>query len=426
LTKTIMLSARSGSIPDELLVVAKSEGISVEKLRERLATGRIIVLRNTKRDLIRIVGVGEGLSTKVNVNVGTSSSVVDIEMEKEKVRIAVKYGADSIMDLSIGGDIRRIRRIIMMEANDLPVGTVPTYQAYIEGVKRYGISIPEDFFVKIVEEHLKDGVDFMTIHAAITRDLAKKVLKSERIEKIVSRGGSLLAAWMLETDNENPFYKNWDYLLELFAEYDAVISLGDSLRPGALPDALDYFHIAELMNNARLVQVAREKGVQVMVEGPGHMPLDKIKVDIKLMKSLTNGAPYYVLGPLVTDIAAGYDHIAMAIGAAIAAAEGADFLCYLTPAEHLSLPTPEQVKEGLIAAKIAAHAGDIVKFGDKALKLDIEMSRSRAKLNWDKMLKLALDPEKAKSIHYQFGKKTPSCDMCGSLCAFLVLSRYEN
>ncbi len=425
MARTKILSARSGSIPDELHILAKLEDISVEKLRERLATGRIVILRNSKRDTDRVVGVGEGLSTKVNVNVGTSSSVVDVEMEKEKVRIAVKYGADSIMDLSIGGDIRWIRKVIMIEADSLPIGTVPTYQAYIEGTKKYGIDIPEDFFIKIVEEHLRDGVDFMTIHAAITRELAKKAVRSERIEKIVSRGGSMLAAWMLETGNENPFYKNWDYLLELFAEYDAVISLGDSLRPGAIVDALDYFHIAELINNAKLVQSAREKGIQAMVEGPGHMPLNKIKADIKLMKSLTKGAPYYVLGPLVTDIAAGYDHIAMAIGAAIAIAEGADFLCYLTPAEHLSLPTPEQVREGLIAAKIAAHAGDIVKLGEKALRLDIEMSKNRARLRWNKMLELVLDPEKAKSIHYQFGKKTPSCDMCGSYCAFLILSKYE-
>ena len=423
--KTIMLEARSGSIPEEIELVAKKEGVDPNKLRIKVAEGKVIVPRNLRRkDKVNVIGVGEGLSTKVNVNVGTSTTVMDLEMEKEKAKVAVKYGADTIMDLSVGGDLRSIRLMLMKESEPLPFGTVPTYQVQIEGVAKYKSLPPEDFFFKVLEEHLRDGVDFMTIHAGITLELAKKTIKSDRIEPIVSRGGAILAAWMLENDAENPYYKNWDYVLELFAEHDAVISLGDALRPGALVDALDELQISELINNARLFKKAKEKGVQVMIEGPGHVPLNKIVADIRLMKSLTGGAPYYVLGPLVTDIAAGYDHIAAAIGAAIAAAEGADLICYLTPAEHLSLPNPEQVKEGLIAAKIAAHAGDIIKLGEKALKKDREISMYRAKLNWEKMFELCLDREKAEAIYRQFGVKTSACNMCGSLCVFQILSKY--
>lgn len=424
MSKTIMLEARSGNIPEEVKIVAKEEDVLPEKLRERLAEGKVIIPRNLRRDNVKVIGVGEGLRTKVNVNIGTSTSVCNIKMEIEKAKIAVKYGSDTIMDLSTGGNLDEIRRILLKESEPLPFGTVPTYQAYIDTVIKRKTMPDEDDFIKVVEKHLKDGVDFMTIHAGITLELAKRVVKGNRIEPIVSRGGAILAAWMLENDSENPYYKNWDYVLELFTQYDAVISLGDALRPGAIADALDELQIGELIINARLLKKAHEKGVQVMIEGPGHVPLNKVIADIRLMKSLTNGAPYYVLGPLVTDIAAGYDHIASAIGAAIAAAEGADLICYLTPAEHLSLPNPEQVKEGLIAAKIAAHAGDIVKLGSKALKWDLEISKERAKLNWKRMISLSIDPEKAKEIYEQYGVKIPSCTMCGDLCVFLILKKY--
>ena len=425
MVKTIMLEARSGSIPDELKIVAKEEDVDVNKLRIRLSEGRVIIPRNYRRlGRVRILGVGEGLTTKVNVNVGTSTTVVNVDMEKEKARVAVKYGADTIMDLSTGGDLSEIRRFLLKESEPLPFGTVPTYQAYLESVWR-GNSIPsEDTFLKVLEEHLRDGVDFMTIHAGITKELAQRVVKSSRVEPVVSRGGAILTAWMLETGNENPYYRNWDYILELFAEYDAVISLGDALRPGSIVDALDELQVGELIVNAKLLEKAREKGVQVMIEGPGHVPLNKVAADVRLMKSLTKGAPYYVLGPLVTDLATGYDHIASAIGAAIASAEGADLICYLTPAEHLSLPTPEQVKEGLIAAKIAAHAGDIVKLGEKALSKDREVSTYRAKLMWDKVIEYSYDREKANMIYQQFGVRSSACNMCGSLCVFLILSKY--
>lgn len=283
---------------------------------------------------------------------------------------------------------------------------------------------PADWFLKVVEEHLRDGVDFATIHAGITRELAERALKSKRVEPIVSRGGAMLAVWMMESGEENPYFKNWSYLLELFAEYDAVISLGDALRPGAIVDAHDELQLGELQVNARLLKEAREAGVQTMLEGPGHVPLHKVTFDVKIAKALTGGAPYYVLGPLVTDVAAGYDHIAAAIGAALAAASGADLICYLTPTEHLGLPSPEQVKEGLIAAKIAAHVGDIVKLGPKAARWDLEMSIARSELNWERMFKLSLDPERAKRLHTQYGAGAPSCTMCGQHCVFLLLEKW--
>ena len=421
---TLMRIARSGSTPPEIEVVAREEGVDPNKLRTRIAEGRVIIVRNVKREGVKPLGIGEGLRTKVNVNVGTSTHVVNIDMELEKVRIAKRYGADALMDLSIGGDLDQIRRIILKESTPLPLGTVPTYQAWMETVAR-GKGLPdEDYFIKVVERHLRDGVDFMTIHAAITRELAEKAVKSDRIQPIVSRGGALLAAWMLETGNENPYWKNFDYILELFAEYDATISLGDSLRPGAIHDALDQLQLSELINNAKLVERARKAGVMVMVEGPGHVPLNKVAEDVRIMKAVTRGAPYYVLGPIVTDIAPGYDHITSAIGAAIAAAAGADFICYVTPAEHLSLPTPEQVKEGLIAARIAAHAADIVKLGEKAAQWDRMIAEARAKLDWKTMIDSSLDPDRAWRIYTQFGQQLPSCTMCGSLCACLVLEKW--
>jgi len=423
---SLIEEARRGVVSEEIEKVAKREGIDPKKLARLIALGRAIIVRNVKRrDRVRAAAVGEGLTTKVNVNVGTSGSVIDIEMEKEKARIAVEYGSDTIMDLSTGGDLDTIRREIMRASEPLPLGTVPTYQAWIEGVKKYGgVNIPSDWFIEVVERHLKDGVDFMTIHAGVTKEMAKKVVKSGRVAPVVSRGGAMLVAWMIENDEENPYLQHWEYLIELFKEYDATISIGDAMRPGAICDAHDEFQVWELMNNARLARNAIERGVQVMIEGPGHMPLDRVVTDIKLMKSLSGGIPYYVLGPLVTDIAPGYDHIAAAIGAAIASASGADLICYLTPAEHLSLPTPEQVREGLIAAKIAAHAGDIVKLGARAAKWDVEMSLARAKLDWEKQLTLAIDRERARSIYTQFKQTISSCTMCGQYCVFLILDKY--
>ncbi len=417
---TLMKIARSGHVTEEMKIVAEQEGLSPEIIRDKVARGRIIIPRN--REDIRIVGIGEGLSTKVNVNIGTSMVVVNLQMELEKLRVALKYGTDTVMDLSTGGDLRSIRRTLIKEAN-VPFGTVPIYQAFIETAKKKGAGVymDEDDIFNTIEEHLKDGIDFATIHAGITKDLVEKYIKHRRLAGIPSRGGSMIAAWILHNEEENPLYKNFDYLLELFAEYDATISLGDALRPGSIADAHDELQIGEMLKVAELVKKAREAGVQVMVEGPGHVPLDKIVADVKMEKSLCDGAPYYVLGPLPTDIAMGYDHIASAIGAAIAAANGADLLCYLTPAEHLSLPNVEQVKEGLIAAKIAAHVADIVKLGERAMRWDIEVSKVRSKLDWENMFKLSLDPDLARRIYTQFNIPVHTCTMCGDLCVYKIL-----
>ncbi|MEM3972587.1 MAG: phosphomethylpyrimidine synthase ThiC [Saccharolobus sp.] len=417
---SIIDEARKGVVTDEMKEISKLEGISVDKVRRRIADGKIMVIRNVKRPSRKLVAIGKGLSTKINVNIGTSSEVVDLNMELEKVKVANKWG-DTLMDLSTGGDLDEIRREII-RASDLPVGTVPVYQVFIESFKKKsgGAYFTEDDLLNTVEKHLKDGVAFMTIHAGITKELAIRALKSKRIIPIVSRGGDMIAGWMIHNNSENPYRKNWDYLLELFKEYDAVISLGDALRPGATGDAHDEFQIGELLETSRLVKSSLEKGVQVMVEGPGHVPLNEISWDVKLMKKLTNGVPYYVLGPLPIDVGAPYDHIASAIGAAIASAAGADLLCYLTPAEHLSLPNVKQVEEGVIAYRIAAHAGDVVKLGKRARKWDDEVSYYRGKLEWDNMISRLIYPEKAYQVYTQFGEpKVRACTMCGGYCPMM-------
>jgi len=424
---TQMKAAKAGRVTEEMKLVAEIEDVPVEWLRQRVAKGTVIIPRNMVKENVKIVGIGEGLTTKVNVNIGTSTLYTNLDMEIEKAKIAIKYGTDTIMDLSTGGDLDHIRRELIKVA-PVPFGTVPIYQAFIDVAKKKGAGIymTEDDVFKVIEKHLKDGVDFMTVHVGITKDIVKKVVNGGRVTGIVSRGGAILAAWMLHNNEENPLYKNYDYLLELAAEYDAVLSLGDALRPGSVLDAHDYAQMAEMLNVAHLVERAWEKNVQVMVEGPGHVPLHQVAANVRLEKALCKGAPYYVLGPLVTDIAAGYDHIAAAIGAAIAAAEGVDLICYLTPAEHLSLPDPEDVKLGLIAAKIAGHAGDIVKLGEKALKHDLEMSIAREKLDWRKMYKLSLDPEKARAMHERYSRVTEGpCTMCGDLCVYLLLKKFQ-
>ncbi|BFH72370.1 phosphomethylpyrimidine synthase ThiC [Sulfurisphaera javensis] len=416
----IIDDARKGIITDEMKKISEIEKVSVEKIRKRIAEGKIMLIRNVKYPSKKIVAIGKGLTTKVNVNIGTSSEVVDLHMELEKVKVANKWG-DTLMDLSTGGDLDYIRKEIIRNS-ELPVGTVPVYQVFIESFKKKsgGAYFTEDELLNTIEKHLKDGVAFMTIHAGLTKDLAIRALKSDRIIPIVSRGGDMIAGWMIHNNSENPYRKNWDYILEMFKEYDAVISLGDALRPGATGDAHDEFQIGELLETARLVKSALSKGVQVMVEGPGHVPLNEIAWDVKLMKKLTNGVPYYVLGPLPIDVGAPYDHIASAIGAAIASASGADLLCYLTPAEHLSLPNVQQVEEGAIAYRIAAHAGDIVKLGKKSRKWDDLVSYYRGKLEWDKMISLLIAPERAMKVYTQFGKpKVKACTMCGGYCPMM-------
>lgn len=417
---SIIEEARRGIITEEMKKISELERLPVEKIRVRIAEGKITVIRNYKMPKKKLIAIGKGLATKININIGTSSEVIDLQMEIEKVKVANRWG-DTIMDLSTGGDLDHIRREII-KASEIPVGTVPVYQVFIESFKKKsgGAYFSEDELLNTVRRHLKEGVAFMTIHAGITKDLAIRALKSDRIIPIVSRGGDMIAGWMIHNNSENPYRKNWDYLLEMFKEYDAVISLGDALRPGATGDAHDEFQVAELLETARLVKSSLEKGVQVMVEGPGHVPLNEISWDVKLMKKLTKGVPYYVLGPLPLDVGAPYDHIASAIGAAIASASGADLLCYLTPAEHLSLPNVVQVEEGAIAYRIAAHAGDIVKLGKRARIWDEEVSYFRGKLDWEKMISKLIYPKRAYEIFTQFGKpNVRACTMCGGYCPMM-------
>ncbi|AMM54671.1 phosphomethylpyrimidine synthase ThiC [Pyrococcus kukulkanii] len=414
--------AKRGVITDEMMQIAQKEGISPEKLRRLVAKGHTVIFRNKVHDWVEPVAVGQGVRIKINANIGTSRDIVNVEEEIKKAQIAVKYGADTIMDLSTGGDLDEIRRKIMKAVN-VPVGTVPIYQAAEEMLAKGKaiIEMSEEDMWKAVEKHFKDGVDFATIHVGVTKEVVEKMKRVKRVVGMVSRGGTFLAAWILHWSEENPFYKNYDYLLELAKEYDVVLSLGDGLRPGGLPDAGDELQVAELYTLGKLVRRAREAGVQTMVEGPGHVPIDQIPAQIKLMKIATDNAPVYVLGPLVTDIFPGYDHIAGAIGGAIAALNGADFLCYVTPAEHLGLPTVEHVKEGVIATKLATHAVNLTRFEEDYRK-DYLMSVARGALNWAKQYELAMDKEKFIEIRKERPTKTEACSMCGDLCAIKLIN----
>lgn len=413
--------ARKGRITEEMEYIAKVEGIRAEDLMKNVARGYTVILRNVAHKNVKPVAVGRGVRVKINANIGTSRDIVDVEREIEKARTAVKYGADTIMDLSTGGDLDEIRRRIM-ESVDVPIGTVPIYQAAEKMIRkgRAIIEMSEDDMWNAVEKHFKDGVDFATIHAGVTKDVVEKLKKSSRVMGMVSRGGTFLAAWIHHTGEENPFYKDYDYLLELAKEYDAVLSLGDGLRPGAIHDAGDLLQMSELFTLGTLVKRAREAGVQTMVEGPGHVPIDQIPMQIKIAKVATDNAPFYVLGPLVSDIFPGYDHIAGAIGGAIAALNGADFLCYVTPSEHLGLPDVEEVKEGVIASKIAAHAVNLTRFEEDSL-LDLEMSRARFSLDWDKQKEIAADKEKFEEKRRKRPTKSEACSMCGDLCAIKIV-----
>jgi phosphomethylpyrimidine synthase len=434
---TQMSSARRGIATEEMITVAKEEEISLDNIIHKMANGAIIIPNNNsrKQKKIRTTAIGSGLKTKVNVNIGTSTLSQDIDEEISKAKVAVKYGGDTIMDLSDGGDLDSIREKLL-DAAPITFGTVPIYQAYWHGVDKYKnpLHITEDDFLNAFEKHAKDGVDYTTIHSGITKDLAKRVLEVKRHAGIVSKGGTITAAWMLKYDKENPYYKHFDYMCEIARKYDVTFSLGDALRPGSVLDSHDELQVAEMINVSRLAKRAHEKDVQVMVEGPGHVPLNEITANVRLAKSLIGEVPYYVLGPLVTDIAAGYDHIASAIGAAISAAEGVDLLCYLTPAEHLALPNAEEVKQGLIAYRIAAHAADLVKIREKAIKWDMQITEARRTLNWEKQISLSIDPEEAERIHTRRqgqqheGNNVP-CTMCGSACVYIMLPqqrKYES
>lgn len=413
---TQMDAAGQGIVTPQMKDVLAKEKITEADLLERVAGGKIAIPANKHHTSLVGGGIGQGLTTKINVNLGVSEDCCNIDLELKKVRVSVDMKADSIMDLSTFGDTQAFRRKTV-EICPVMIGTVPVYDA----VARYGKQIKDisvDEFFKVVETHARDGVDFMTIHAGLNRMAVERVRKNPRLLNIVSRGGSVLLQWMEENDRENPFYENFDRLLDICTQYDITLSLGDGLRPGSLKDATDAPQIQELIFLGELTREAWARNVQVMIEGPGHVPLNEIVANMQLEKKLCHGAPFYVLGPLVTDVAPGYDHITSAIGGAIAASAGADFLCYVTPAEHLRLPDLKDMKEGIVASRIAAHAADIAKGIPGAMDWDIEMSEARKNLDWPKMLDLAMDPEKARE--YRESSKPIDqdvCTMCGDLCA---------
>lgn len=411
--------ARQGKITEEMLAVAQEEGLDPEIVREKVAMGRVVIPRNIRSSGKRVVGIGEGLRVKVNANIGTSPDLADISLEKEKLASAVKAGADTVMDLSTGGDLKEVRRQILTHS-PVPVGTVPIYEAAVKTTLSKG-SIAEmrveDIF-KVIEEQAEEGVDFMTIHAGITLSTIEQIRNQGRITGIVSRGGAFLFCWMWLNKKENPLYEHFDDLLDILRKYDVTISLGDALRPGSTADASDRAQFQETIIQGELVERCWKAGVQVMVEGPGHIPLHLVEPTIKITKHLTNYAPLYLLGPLVVDIAAGYDHIASAIGAAVAAMAGADYICYVTPSEHLALPTPEEVYEGVIAARIAASATDLARGLPSAVKRNEEMSKARFRLDWVTQLEHSIDKERAQKIRGNHGLSlSGACTMCGEFCA---------
>jgi phosphomethylpyrimidine synthase len=413
-----MDAAREGRVTPELERVATDEGLDPREIMPRIAAGTVVILKNVTNSH-RPVGLGTGLRTKVNANIGTSGDASDLAEELAKLDAAVAAGADAVMDLSTGGDIDAIRHEIV-ERSPVPVGTVPIYQAGVRA-RRSGkgvVDMTGDEMLAAVEDHAKDGVDFVTVHCGVTLEVAEHCRRTPRLADVVSRGGAFLMEWMSKNGEQNPLYARYDELLDIVREYDVALSLGDGLRPGALADANDAAQVAELTVIAELVARARNRGVQAIVEGPGHVPLHLVEASVELEKSLCGGAPFYVLGPLVTDVAPGYDHVGAAIGGAVAAMAGADFLCYVTPAEHLRLPTVDDVREGVYTLRVAAHAGDIGKGVAGARDWDDRISRARRALRWDEVIDLSLDPEKARAYR---DSSSPSdeelCTMCGEFCA---------
>ncbi|MBI5049006.1 MAG: phosphomethylpyrimidine synthase ThiC [Deltaproteobacteria bacterium] len=422
---TQLEQAKNGEITNEMKQVALKEGVEPQYIRSSIADGTVIITKNKKHKSVEPLAIGKGLRTKVNANIGTSQDRVSLKEEIEKLHAAVNAGADAVMDLSTGGQVDEIRKAIIKES-PVPIGTVPIYQAALEAVRR-GKSLVEleaDEIFEIIERHAEDGVDFITVHCGVTQRSIEHIRKEGRLMGVVSRGGALTAEWMNFNKKENPLFENYDRLLQIAKKYDMVLSLGDGLRPGCLADATDRGQIEELVTLGELAQMAVSEGVQVMIEGPGHVPINQIEANILLQKRLCHGAPFYVLGPLVTDIAPGYDHITSAIGGAIAGAAGADFLCYVTPSEHLRLPTIEDVKEGVVASRIAAHAADIAKGVKGAMNRDVQMAKARKSLNWDEQIRLSVDPERARFLRESSPPSDKEvCTMCGSLCAIKVSNK---
>ncbi len=417
-------AARAEIVTDEMRYVAEQENRPVEFIMEGLKKGTIVIPKNKNHD-IKPMGIGEGLKTKVNANIGTSSDIAQLEMELEKLKAAVSAKADSVMDLSTGGDLDYIRRKILDES-PIVVGNVPIYQAAVEVASKRGsiAYMTEDDIFSTIEKQAKDGIDYMTLHCGVTRETLERLINQGRVEDIVSRGGTFLSVWMLYNKKENPLFEHFDRVLDIAKEYDVTLSLGDGFRPGAIADATDRAQIHELILLGELHRRALEAGVQSMIEGPGHVPINQVVMNAQIEKSVCEGAPFYVLGPVVTDIAPGYDHITSAIGGALMAASGADFLCYVTRAEHVRLPTPEDVREGVIVTRIAAHAADIAKGIPGAFEWDLEMSRARKSLDWERMIELSIDPEYVKrERESSLPEEEDVCTMCGKFCAIKLLNK---
>lgn len=416
--------ARKGIITDEVKTAAQIEGVSDEKLSKDISDGRSVIALNNRHN-ISPLAIGDGLKIKVNANIGTSKDKSSIDEELLKLKVLVKYGSDAVMDLSTGGPIKEIRKRLI-EQSPIPLGTVPIYEAAVDAGARYGSIIkmtPDDMF-NAVKAHAEGGVDFVTVHCGLTMRAVERLKSQGRILDIVSRGGALMLEWMIYNNRENPFYEYYDRLLELAHEYDLTLSLGDAMRPGCLADATDRAQIEELSTLGELQARALSQGVQCIIEGPGHVPLNQVEMNMRLQKTLCNGAPFYILGPLVTDCGMGYDHISAAIGGAIAGAAGADFLCYVTPAEHIRLPDMDNVVDGLIASKIAGHAGDIARGLPSAIERDKKMARYRKNLDWEGQMSMSFNPDKVRAWRAQAPpSESDVCSMCSDLCAIKTVER---
>lgn len=421
---TIIEEIKKGLLPEPVRVAARAEGVDGETLAGDILKGQTVITRNRNHS-VNPLAIGRGLRTKINANIGTSRDHISLDEEMEKLDILVRYGADAVMDLSTGGPVRDIRTL-MLRKSPVPVGTVPIYEAALEAAEKRGsiVRMTVDDLFDVIERHGKEGVDFITVHSGLTMRAVEHLREETRVLDVVSRGGAFLVEWMIFNEQENPLYEHYDRLLEIAARYDMTLSLGDGMRPGCLADATDRAQIEELVTLGELHERALEAGVQSMIEGPGHVPLNQVELNIRIQKELCKGAPFYVLGPLVTDIGMGYDHITAAIGGALAAMAGADFLCYVTPAEHIRLPSIEDVKEGVIASKIAAHAADIAKGIPGALERDTEMARHRKDLNWEGQISCSLDPEKVKRYRAEVPPTEDEvCSMCGEFCAIRTVER---
>ena len=416
--------ARSGIVTEEMRTVARQEGVTEDFVRRGVAGGHITIPVSPYRD-VKICGIGEGLRTKVNASIGTSTDIVDIAMEVEKAKAAERAGADTLMELSTGGDFVEIRKQVIANTT-LSVGSVPLYQAFIEAAIKDGavVHMKEDDLFRITAEQAKLGTNFMAIHTGINWETVKRLRNQGRHGGLVSRGGAFMTAWMIHNEQENPLYREFDYLLEIMKEHEVTLSMGNGMRAGAVHDATDRAAVQELLINAELADKAHAEGVQVIVEGPGHIPLDEIEANVILQKRVTNRKPFYMLGPLVTDIAPGYDDRVAAIGAAMSSSYGADFICYVTPAEHLALPTPDEVYEGVMSSRIAAHVGDMIKL-KKTREADLEMGHARRDLDWERQFQVAMNPERARAIRAErMPADTDGCTMCGDYCALKIVNRH--